>query len=82
MLFNAIWCTYKTYIRHTRTAANKLETTQYGYEWERSTSFPGRFSFGQAREKALGMVLEKDDDLLGPTFIKTHCLRQNSFKSQ
>lgn len=32
MLFTAIWCTYKTYIRHTRTAANKLETTQYGYE--------------------------------------------------
>jgi len=36
--------------------------------------FPGPFPLAKPgkREKALGMVLEKDDDLLGPTFKLRH----------
>lgn len=63
-------------------AANKMETTQYGYDWKRSTPFPlGPFPWLGNKGTWLGTRLEKDDNLLGPTVIKTHCLEQNSIKS-
>lgn len=52
-------------------AANKMETTQYGYDWKRSTPFPlGPFPWLGNKGTWLGTRLEKDDNLLGHLSVR------------